>query len=63
MPEKDRFLFARVVDECFEPLEKYHPGGFHPVHLNDLFKDGRYKVIRKLGAGADAMVWLANDLM
>src|SRR5436305_14213241 len=25
-----------------EPVSKYRPGGFHPVHLGDTFKGGRY---------------------
>lgn len=39
----------------------YGPGGFHPVHINDEFKKGRYKVINKLGHGGFATVWLARD--
>ena len=27
----------------------YNAGGYLPVKLNDTFKDGRYRVIRKLG--------------
>jgi non-specific serine/threonine protein kinase len=46
-----------------EWIESYYPGGYHPVHLGDVFKDGRYKVIRKLGYGGTSTVWLANDLM
>ncbi|KAL2067024.1 hypothetical protein VTL71DRAFT_1448 [Oculimacula yallundae] len=39
----------------------YRPGGFHPVHLDDNFKKGRYTVIHKLGHGGFATVWLARD--
>ncbi|CZT02211.1 related to dis1-suppressing protein kinase dsk1 [Rhynchosporium agropyri] len=39
----------------------YRPGGFHPVHLDDTFKKGRYTVIHKLGYGGFATVWLARD--
>ncbi len=39
----------------------YRPGGFHPVHLNDIFKKGRYTVLHKLGHGGFATVWLARD--
>jgi len=34
-----------------EYLGHYCPGGFHPVHLSDAFKDGRYIVAHKLGYG------------
>jgi hypothetical protein len=59
----DRFKYNTHDGEWFESLNTYCPGGYHPVHLNDTFKDGRYKVIRKLGAGKDSTVWLANDRM
>lgn len=29
-----------------EPLDQYSPGGHHPVHLGDIFSDGRYRVCR-----------------
>ncbi|KAF9774689.1 hypothetical protein IL306_007281 [Fusarium sp. DS 682] len=45
-----------------EFAEHYRPGGYHPVHLGDVFKDGQYKVIRKLGEGSFSIVWLAHDL-
>jgi hypothetical protein len=44
-----------------ESIEEYLPGGFHPVHLKDIFK-GQYKVIRKLGDGGNSTVWLAIDM-
>lgn len=46
-----------------EPLERYRKGGYHPTHLGDTFKDGRYKTIHKLGWGGYATVWLARDLL
>jgi hypothetical protein len=44
-----------------EDLLKYRQGGYHPVHLGDLFKNGRYEIHHKLGWGGFATVWLAND--
>lgn len=46
-----------------EWAETYRPGGFHPVNLGDTFKDGQYRVIRKLGYGSFSTVWLARDTM
>ncbi len=45
-----------------EPLRRYRNGGYHPTHLGDTFKDGRYKILYKLGWGGFATVWLASDL-
>ena len=38
----------------------YRPGGYHPVHLGDVYCQ-RYKVINKLGFGTYSTVWLARD--
>ncbi|KAH6903278.1 kinase-like domain-containing protein [Coprinopsis sp. MPI-PUGE-AT-0042] len=44
-----------------ENYNKYRPGGFHPVHLGDKFKDGRYTAVTKLGYGSFSTVWLVRD--
>ena len=46
--------------EDVEDLEGYHVGGYHPVHLQDEYSDGRYRVVHKLGFGYST-VWLARD--
>lgn len=55
-----------VLDGAPVGLEKiydYESGGHYPVHLGDcLGKDGRYRVIHKLGSGGFANVWLCRDL-
>lgn len=43
-----------------EGLENYVRGGYHPVHLGDVF-EARYKVVHKLGYGGLSTVWLARD--
>lgn len=45
-----------------EPLHRYRSGGYHPVALGDLFNNGRYKVLHKLGWGGYSTVWAARDL-
>ncbi|KAB5533507.1 kinase-like domain-containing protein [Coniochaeta sp. 2T2.1] len=44
-----------------EDIDSYCVGGLHPVTMNDTLDDGRYKVVRKLGAGGFATVWLCRD--
>ena len=44
-----------------EGFSQYCPGGWHAVHLGDFYKDGRYKIVYKLGAGAFTTVWLVRD--
>jgi hypothetical protein len=47
--------------EDSEILEKYRPGGYHPLKLGDTLKDGRYKTLHKLGWGGHATLWAARD--
>ena len=44
-----------------EDPHRYRPGGYHPVHLGDIYYE-RYRVIHKLGFGSYSTVWLARDL-
>ncbi|KAG6307391.1 hypothetical protein E4U44_007740 [Claviceps purpurea] len=44
-----------------ESLDRYEPGGYHPVALGDVLKDGRYKILHKLGWGGHATTWAAKD--
>lgn len=50
--------FPFQLGEC-EELENYEPGGFHPVHLGDVYDD-QYRVVHKLGFGGFSTVWLAR---
>eukprot|EP00092_Neocalanus_flemingeri_P039898 GFUD01043455.1.p1 GENE.GFUD01043455.1~~GFUD01043455.1.p1 ORF type:complete len:587 (+),score=178.25 GFUD01043455.1:292-2052(+) len=47
-------------DEEQEDPADYTRGGYHPVHIGDLYHR-QYKVVRKLGWGHFSTVWLAWD--
>ncbi|KAB8277168.1 kinase-like domain-containing protein [Aspergillus minisclerotigenes] len=44
----NEWRFEPITLPC-EWVEDYRPGGYHPVVLGDVFNNGQYKVIRKLG--------------
>ena len=44
-----------------EDVRRYTEGGYHPTHLGDVMKDGRYHIMHKLGFGSYSTVWLAKD--
>ncbi|RAK95376.1 kinase domain-containing protein [Aspergillus ibericus CBS 121593] len=57
--ESDSFPKYNWIDGT-ESLEKYRPGGYHPVMIGDLLH-GRYHIVDKLGYGGYSTVWLARD--
>ena len=62
---KPIYMFGRryrltSFDEI-EELDLYAPGGLHPVSIGDVFADGRYKVLHKLGYGGSSTIWLVRD--
>ncbi|KAJ8587179.1 hypothetical protein M405DRAFT_794576 [Rhizopogon salebrosus TDB-379] len=53
-------------DDSVENLNDYRPGGYHPVHLGDIYPmrdNPRYRVLHKLGYGSLATIWLAKDIV
>ncbi|PHH52865.1 Serine/threonine-protein kinase SKY1 [Ceratocystis fimbriata CBS 114723] len=62
MGKRGKQRFKSINLPC-EWVEDYYPGSYHPVILGDVFKNGQYKVIRKLGDGSFSTVWLAHDLI
>jgi hypothetical protein len=44
-----------------EPVDDYKTGGYHRVHIGDVFK-ARYRVDQKLGWGHFSTVWFCTDL-
>lgn len=60
-PYDDERRFRPITSPC-EWVEDYRPGGYYTVLLGDIFNDGQYKVIRKLGEGSYSTVWLARGM-
>lgn len=58
MAEKRRIEYNWISG--VETLEKYEPGGYHPVMVGDILH-GRYHITDKLGQGGYSIVWLAHD--
>jgi hypothetical protein len=54
----DQFLYICDVDA--EPLHRYRRGGYHPIRLGDLLKDGGYKILHKLDWSGYSTVWAAR---
>ncbi|KAJ5950798.1 uncharacterized protein N7479_009211 [Penicillium vulpinum] len=52
--------FKYVPIEEVERLEKYQPGGYHPILIGDVLHS-RYRVAHKLGYGAYSTTWLCRD--
>lgn len=52
--------FVYKLIEDVERLERYRPGGFHPIYIGDRLHE-RYRVVHKLGYGAFSTIWLARD--
>lgn len=46
----------------WESLRQYTQCHFHPVRPGDIYGDGRYRVIRKLGFGSYSTVWLTEEI-
>ena len=46
-----------------EDPHAYLRGVYFPVELRNVFKNGRYVVLHKLGWGGYATVWLARDTL
>ncbi|KAF9142442.1 serine/threonine protein kinase, CMGC group [Linnemannia schmuckeri] len=44
-----------------EDMEDYKRGGYHYISVGDVFHEGRYITLRKLGWGHFSTVWLARD--
>lgn len=44
-----------------ESVDAHPSGGYHNACIGEWLHQGQYQIIRKLGSGASATVWLARD--
>ncbi|KAJ5198596.1 uncharacterized protein N7498_007713 [Penicillium cinerascens] len=58
--DSDPLPLKYVPIEEVERLEKYQPGGYHPIMIGDVFQS-RYRVVHKLGYGTYSTTWLCRD--
>lgn len=62
---EDEHIGDDEYSSCDEKNEEsagdYKPGGYHPAYKGEIYKDGRYTLVRKLGWGYFSTVWLAKD--
>jgi len=56
---KERCFEYNWIDGA-ETLEKYKPGGYHPIMFGDVLHS-RYRIVDKLGYGGYSTIWLARD--
>lgn len=56
------FRYRQPRIEQVEDVEKYVPGGYHPVDIGDRLENGShyYTVLHKLGFGGFSTVWLTR---
>ncbi|KAG5294127.1 protein kinase [Histoplasma capsulatum G186AR] len=59
MPRDEGDVQYNWIDGA-ESLEKYNPGGYHPIMIGDMLHE-RYRIVGKLGFGGYSTVWLAQD--
>jgi serine/threonine protein kinase len=57
-PEERHFEYNWI--DGAEILEKYKPGGYHPIMIGDILHN-RCHIVDKLGYGGYSTVWLAHD--
>lgn len=57
------FRYRQPIMTYVEDVDKYLPGGFHPVDIGDRVGAGKhtYQVIHKLGHGGSSTVWLVRS--
>jgi hypothetical protein len=61
-----KYLNMHTSDYCHiesdeERVDRYGPDGLYPIQLYEMFQDGRYQVLNKIGFGGFSTIWVAQD--
>ncbi|KAG0354583.1 kinase-like domain-containing protein [Gamsiella multidivaricata] len=59
--DRDKDDQYSIYSDEEEDMEDYKRGGYHYISVGDVFNEGRYVTLRKLGWGHFSTVWLARD--
>lgn len=54
-------IYAPSPSTFAEDPDRYRKDGLHPLIIGDTLKNGRYRIIHKLGSGSFATIWLCRD--
>lgn len=52
--EPSKVKYEYIDPDEVERLDYYVPGGYHPVQIGNIFHNGRYMIVHKLGFGRSA---------
>ncbi|CAK7275519.1 hypothetical protein SEPCBS57363_006731 [Sporothrix epigloea] len=57
------YQYCAISSDEIENVEKYTPGGYHPVDIGDVISSDEhdYEVVHKFGYGGFATVWLVRS--
>ncbi|KAH6842392.1 kinase-like domain-containing protein [Chaetomium sp. MPI-CAGE-AT-0009] len=60
--KRGRYPYRTPLLDHIEDVQRYVPGGYHPVDLGDTLTNGcdRYTIVHKLGYGGFSTVWLVK---
>lgn len=59
---KGSFPYRGPLLDGIEDVQRYRPGGYHPLDIGDTLTNGpdRYTILHKLGSGGFSTVWLVK---
>lgn len=58
---KSQFCHAQDIGDE-ENFQDYKSKGYHPAYIGELYRNGKYQIVQKLGWGTFSTVWLIKNL-